>query len=322
MEIYPEIGVRVDIQKNWLVRYFIVIVASILIFFVPKMVFEYINVVGIEFKFSDKNPAEFASRWTYLLGMFSLFHIVGFYNIIFGWELRRHVLSRDLRLVVYSTEAAVVVIAMVLLIGVFGKQTDALVAMNMLGRGNIASGLDGYQVTVWGFSVFQVATWIHFSFTLGAVIYATTCITNYVVCTNFRRFSSNKKNIVGRVEWFKERYHRNLYGSTALLTAGVLQLAAWLGLSADRVIEKEIYGQLVLSILIYHSLLFTLVAFCSAVITAIWFNQAVKRSAMDQREKDRLSILIFDKAMIISVILPTTAGYLIKVVPMLFGGAG
>lgn len=305
---------NVDVTPNWINSYLKVLTVSILVFTAPKLFIEYFAISDINFAINKSTSAQFASRWMHFVTMFTLFEIIGVYIIISGWNIRRRFLVKSQLIFIYISELLVVSIASALLVFdiLSGK---SMAGSNMIGAGNMERALAGYTVFLTQNNVFSVLEIMHVIFTTGSVIYAVTIISNFAVCSVFWE---NGQVALDDIEDRRDEYYRNLYGSTALLTIGVLQLAAWLGLPTDNIVEKVQFTNLVTSITIYLSMLFTLIAVVSAGMAAFMFNANVKLAISDPVVRERLKITMFDRTMLISVFLPAIAGYLIKAVPLLF----
>ena len=299
---------------EWLTGYLKIYVTAVLVFVVPKTFIDYFAVGELSFTINSEPARLFASRWIHFVSMFVLFEIVGIYIVISGWIIRRRFLTLRQRLVVYGAEVAVLFAASALLIfDVLSGRSMA--GSNMIGAGNMELALHGYTIFVTQRPAFETLTVMHVVFTTGSVIYALSAISNYAACGVFDK---ERPTVESDIEERRNAYYRTLYASTALLTVGVLQLAAWLGLPTDNIGEKEEFTKLVTAMTIYLSMLFTLIAVVSATLSAFAFNEGVKSYTADGALRKQLQITLFDRTMLISVFLPAIAGYLIKVVPLLF----
>ncbi len=302
------------LSRDWMFRYFKIYIPAVLVFVLPKIFTEYFSIGGIAFNIKHESALLFASRWIHFVSMFVLFEIVGIYILVSGWIMRRRFLTLQRRCVVYGAEGIVFLGATALLIFdvVSGK---SMAGSNMIGAGNMEHALSGYTIFLTQQTAFEMLNIMHIVFTTGAVIYTLSAISNYAVCGIFgRELQGHEADIEER----RNAYYRTLYASTALLTVGVLQLAAWLGLPTDNIVEKVEFTKLVTAITIYLSMLFTLIAVVSASLSAFAFNEGVKRYVAEGPMREKLLITLFDRTMLISVFLPAIAGYLIKVVPLLF----
>jgi hypothetical protein len=305
--MYPSLSV-------WIRSYFSIFTPAVLVFVLPKLFLDNFGISEIAFSITKEPASLFASRWINFVSMFVLFEVIGIYIVIYGWQLRQRFLTGPQRIIVYSAELIVVVVATaLLLLDLMGGKSMA--GSNMIGAGNMERALDGYTVFLTQQSAFATLSIMHAVFTTGSVIYGVTAISNYAICGIYNvELQGNEASIKAR----RDAYYRTLYASAALLTVGVLQLAAWLGLPSDNIVEKEHFTKLVTSITIYLSMLFTLIAVVAATLSAFAFNESVKKYHLDAVSKEKLEITLFDKTMIVSVFLPAIAGYLMKIVPWLF----
>jgi hypothetical protein len=303
---------RNSLSKEWMFSYISVFVTAVLVFALPKIFLEHFSIANITFNVVRAPEMVFAGRWIHFVTMFVLFEVVGIYIVVYGWKIRSQFLTVSQRWVVYGAELVTLMAGTGLLFYDFiFKKTMA--GSNMIGVGIMEQALSGYIVFVTQQSAYLMLSNMHIIFTTAAAIYATTAISNYIICSIFECELSEVA-----VEARRDAYYRTLYASTALLTVGVLQLAAWLGLPTDSIVEKEEFTRLVTSITIYLSVLFTLMAIVSALFSAFSFNESVNKSHLDPTVKKELQINLFDRTMLISVFLPAIAGYLIKIVPLLF----
>lgn len=302
------------LNREWISKYLKIYVPAVAVFVVPKIFMEYFSIGGLNFTITQEPARLFASRWIHFVSMFVLFEIVGIYILVSGWFIRRRFLTLQKQLVVYGAEGFVLVAATALLIFdvVSGK---SMAGSNMIGSGNMEQALNGYSIFLTQQTAFEMLNIMHVIFTTGSVIYTLSAISNYAVCGIFgKELQGDEADIEER----RNAYYRTLYASTALLTVGVLQLAAWLGLPTDNIVEKEEFTKLVTAMTIYLSMLFTLIAVVSASLSAFAFNEGVRKYVADGPVQEKLQITLFDRTMLISVFLPAIAGYLIKVVPLLF----
>ncbi|CVI17419.1 membrane hypothetical protein [Agrobacterium fabacearum CFBP 5771] len=298
---------------KWFKRYLMVVIPAIAVFFIPKILVEYFAIGDLNFRIKEASSTLFASRWLHFVAMFVLFEVVGIYIVVSGWMMRRIFLTVPERLAVYGVEFAVLTVATILLIfDLISGQSMA--GSNMIGAGNMEGALKGYVVHLTQSNAFDALTVMHVIFTTGSVAYTLTAISNYAISGIFEDRTEDNSVIEER----REAFYRTLYASTALLTVGVLQLAAWLGLPTDNIEQKEEFTKLVTAMTIYLSMLFTLIAIVSAYLSASCFNRSVSVSVPDRKRREELQIKIFDRKMIISMFLPAIAGYLVKLVPLLF----
>lgn len=300
--------------NQWTVKYLKIYIPAVLAFSAPKIFIEYFSIDDLKLTISKAPSILFASRWINFVSMFILFEVVGIYIVISGWVIRRRFLTLQQRLVVYGAEGFVILVATALLIfDVVSGQSMA--GSNMIGAGNMEQALNGYTVFLTQQTAFETLYVMHIVFTTGSVIYALSAISNYAVCGIIGEEMQGRE---ADIEARRDAYYRTLYASTALLTVGVLQLAAWLSLPIDNISEKEHFTKLVTAITIYLSMLFTLIAIISATFSAFAFNEGVKKHIADEVLREKLKITMFDKTMLVSVFLPAIAGYLIKIIPLLF----
>ncbi len=69
---------------------------------------------------------------------------------------------------------------------------------------------------------------------------------------------------------------------------------------------------------IYLSMSFTLIAITASLLSLNLYNENVAKSGLPDKKQRLLIINLFDKKVIISVLMPAVADYLMKVVPFLF----
>ncbi len=220
---------------KWWSQYLFIFITSVLVFFVPKTIIEYIAISELNFTVKDASSALFVSRWIHFVAMFVLFEIVGLYILFSSINLRKELLNGYQFSFVYLSEFVVLLVASLLLLSdiILGQP---MAGSNMIGFGYMQQSLSQYEVFYSGADAFTALGIMHVILSTGAVVYTVTTISNFAICGIFSDTSvSTEEDLKKRREYF----YRNLYASAALLTVGVLQLAAWIGLPTDNIESKE-----------------------------------------------------------------------------------
>ncbi|TGT44416.1 hypothetical protein [Mesorhizobium sp. M8A.F.Ca.ET.165.01.1.1] len=313
----PKITITPDKTFNWFKYYAGILVLSLSLFVGPKFALERFSVSGGNFTIVSQKDALFAANWNYFLLTVVLFQIAGWYSVAYGGFIRRIFLTKTQLVLTYVADLAATGLAIILLIMDKSIWAGILAGNDIIGIGTLQRALAGRTV-IDGMGAAQVVSLIHMGIYVTAATFASTLITNFVVCADWRSAKNAPQN-KARIEYMKQCFFRNMYASTILLTVGVFQLAAWVGLPATQIPEPKDFSEYVTSIIIYMSVSFSLIAFSAFTLSVLLFNMNVRHSELSDGDKNELAITVFDTKLVLSAAFPALMAFVTKTVPSLIG---
>lgn len=313
---HPDGQVRKMAKDNdsrvWLWRYFVILGPCFLMFVIPTMLLEQLY-PRFTFPVVPAEPTAITSKWIAFVLALSVFEIVGIYCVVSGILLRNRLLDTGSRYLAYVADLVVLFLYWVVI-----RIGGHIPGSEIVGYNVMIEALRDLELQISAWKIVGALNVIETVMAISAVVFITFIISNFALIAKNTSFEDTGDRAVIRINHYTSLYYDNLYATCGLLTAGIVLTSTWLSLPHDSVVGRDEFGGIVTSLVAYRAVLFSFLAFYSAITASRYLNRAVAHAARTDLEFSREhSIKMLDSTVIITSLIPAAAGFLFKFVPSL-----